>query len=107
MNAIIELLNRWADHFPAFAWAMLWQSSLLIGIIFLLDTALRRKLRASILYPLGMVVLVKLVFPRGLALPPTPRGWVNEPVEPLPKIAMAAYTVTYDDSAPSTVPITL
>ena len=32
MNSLIETLNAWADHALRFAWPMLWQSSLLIGV---------------------------------------------------------------------------
>jgi len=104
MNAAIELLNHWAEHFPAFARAMLWQSSLLIAIVFIVDTTWRRKLRASIRYTLWMVVLVKLILPPGLASPTNPRWWIHEPGTPRPKIAVTAYTVTYSDALPSVVP---
>ena len=54
----IELLNRWGEDFLNFVWPMLWQSSLLIGVIFILDLALRRKVRATVRYLLWLVVLV-------------------------------------------------
>ena len=40
-----EMLNHWGEDFLNFAWPMLWQSSLLIGLIFILDLALRRNSR--------------------------------------------------------------
>jgi beta-lactamase regulating signal transducer with metallopeptidase domain len=74
MNPLIALLNLWAEHFRAIAWPMLWQSSLLIGLLFALDIAWRRKLRAGVRYALWLVVLLKLVMPPSLALP-TGVGW--------------------------------
>jgi len=100
MNALIEFLNRWAEHFPAFAWAMFWQSSLLIGVLFCLDLVLRRRIRASVRYALWLVVLVKLVLPPTLASPTNPHWWIRESARPTSKMPAVAYTVTYGDSTP-------
>ena len=37
MNSPVETLNVWADHALRFAWPMLWQSTLLIGVLFALN----------------------------------------------------------------------
>ena len=74
MNLLIETLNAWADHALWFAWPMLWQSSLLIALLFTLDLLLRRKVRPAVRYALWLVVLVKLVLPPSLAFP-TSVGW--------------------------------
>ncbi|HEX3890540.1 MAG TPA: hypothetical protein VHX90_06785, partial [Verrucomicrobiae bacterium] len=66
MNPLIETLNLLGQQFLNFAWPMLWQSSLLITIIFILDFLLRRKIRASIRYALWLIVLVKLILPPSL-----------------------------------------
>ena len=50
MNLLIQTLNVWADHALRFAWPMLWQSSLLIGLLFALDLLMRRKLRPAVRY---------------------------------------------------------
>lgn len=105
MNAFIEFLNRWAEHFPAFAWAMLWQSSLLIGVLFIVEMTFQRKLRPSVRYALWMVLLLKLVLPPGLASPTNPRWWVHEPAQPMLKISAPAYTVTYGDPSPAVFPM--
>lgn len=77
MNLLIELLNRWGEQLPAFGWAMLWQSSLLILIVFCVDIFLRRHVRASVRYWLWIVVLAKLVLPPTLALPGSPAWWIR------------------------------
>ena len=71
MTTFIETLNHSGDQFLKFAWPMLWQSSLLIAIIFVLEFALRRKIRAAIRYALWLVVLVKLLLPP-VETPPWP-----------------------------------
>src|SRR5579859_1202837 len=96
MNQTIETINNWGARFLEFAWPMLWQSSLLILIVFVLNWALARKLRASIRHALWLVVLVKLLLPPTLALP-TGIAWWLTPAKhetPLPN-----YTVTYFQSA--------
>ena len=37
MNSFIENLNQWGGDFLSFAWPMLWQSSLLIVVLFAID----------------------------------------------------------------------
>src|SRR5437899_1948957 len=97
MNASLEAFNATAPWlFKSFVWPMLWQSSLLIALVFGLDLALRRKLRASVRYALWLVVLVKLLLPPSLALP-TGLGWWVRPSTPLPAAARvpAPAVVTY------------
>lgn len=77
MNALIEFLNSWGDRCFDFAAPMLWQSSLLIAMVFLIDFALRRKMRAALRYALWMVVLVKLVLPPTLASPSAVSWWLR------------------------------
>lgn len=60
MQTIIENLNRMGAQAIDFAWPMLWQSTLLIAVVVLVEWALRRRLRAAIRYALWCVVLVKL-----------------------------------------------
>jgi general secretion pathway protein D len=83
MNLVIETLNVWADHTFRFAWPMLWQSSLLIGLLFALDLLMRRKLRPAVRYALWLVVLVKLLLPPSLAFPTNP-GWWLRPAKAVP-----------------------
>ena len=100
MNSFIETLNHWGGNFLDFAWPMLWQSSLLIVVLFAFDFLFRRKLRASIRYALWLVVLVKLCVPPTLALPTSPAWWLHKtPPPPAAKSATSHYTVTYDNDA--------
>jgi beta-lactamase regulating signal transducer with metallopeptidase domain len=95
MNSIIETLNKWGGNFLSFAWPMLWQSGLLIVILFALDFLFRRKVRASIRYALWLVVLLKLILPTTLASPTSPAWWLHMN-SPEIKPQIQNYTVTYD-----------
>ncbi|HEY4414463.1 MAG TPA: M56 family metallopeptidase [Verrucomicrobiae bacterium] len=100
MSQLIETLNQFGERFGEIAWPMLWQSSLLITVLFVFDLWLRRRLRASVRYALWLVVLVKLILPPTLALPTSPAWWLH----PTPAAAQLQpqfknYTVT-DDSTP-------
>src|SRR6266536_746434 len=66
MNAI-EILNDWGRGFRNFALPMLWQSSLLIIILFALDFALRRRVRAIVRHALWLLLLIKLLLPPSFA----------------------------------------
>jgi beta-lactamase regulating signal transducer with metallopeptidase domain len=94
MNSTVLTLNQWGGRFTDFAWPMLWQSSLLIVVLFAADLLFRRKIRASIRYALWLVVLVKLCLPPTLALPTSPAWWLQK--TPPPAAALMHYTVTYD-----------
>ena len=98
MNSLIETLNQRGGNFLSFAWPMLWQSSLLIAVLFALDFLLRRKLRASIRYALWLVVLVKLCLPPTLALPTSPAWWLHKTPPPIAAKPETHYTVTYDNA---------
>ena len=98
MNTLIETLNHWGENFLGFAWPMLWQSSLLIVIVFALDMLLARKIRASIRHALWLVVLVKLLLPPALALP-TGATWWLWPAKPQLVPEIKTETVTFDASA--------
>ena len=111
MSSFIEDLNQWGGQFLNFAWPMLWQSSLLMVILFAADFLIRGKIRASIRYALWLVVLVKLCLPPTLAMPTSAAWWLfqNRPAVEAPTIKK--YVVTYDstlsqsDLVPQTAPI--
>jgi beta-lactamase regulating signal transducer with metallopeptidase domain len=105
MNSFIETLNHWGDHFLNFAWPILWQSSLLIAIIFVLDFALRRKIRAAIRYALWLMVLVKLLLPPSLALPTSLAWWLLPSPSSPPQPQTTAYVVTYGDQTAPILPL--
>ena len=95
MNSLIETLNGWGEHALRFAWPMLWQSSLLIAVVFAFEFSLRRKVRAAVRYSLWLVVLVKLLLPPTLALPTGLAWWLRPAAPPLAKPRTTSYVVTY------------
>src|ERR1017187_8324715 len=105
MNSFIETLNHWGDHFLNFAWPILWQSSLLIAIVFVLDFALRRKIRAAIRYAFWLMVLVKLLLPPSLALPTSLAWWLLPSPSSPPHPQTTAYVVTYGDQPAPILPL--
>jgi type II secretory pathway component GspD/PulD (secretin)/beta-lactamase regulating signal transducer with metallopeptidase domain len=95
MNLLIETLNVWADQALRFAWPMLWQSSLLIGLLFALDLVMRRRLRPAVRYALWLVVLVKLLVPPSLAFPTGPGWWLRTAKAAPARLRPATVVVTY------------
>jgi general secretion pathway protein D len=95
MNLVIETLNVWADHALRFAWPMLWQSSLLIALLFALELLLKRKVRSAVRYALWLVVLVKLLLPPSLAFPTSAGWWLRpanaKPTRPRPTSVVVTY----------------
>jgi len=76
MNAIIESMNAWGSRFAGFALPMLLQSAVLVALLFALDLALRKRVRATIRYALWMLALVKLALPPSLASPTGAAYWL-------------------------------
>ena len=97
MNVWIEHINHWAENLLGFAWPMLWQSSLLIVVVFALDYLLARRVRAAIRHALWIVVLVKLLLPPALALP-TGAAWWLWPAKPALTPVIKTETVTFDST---------
>ncbi|HEX4343547.1 MAG TPA: M56 family metallopeptidase [Verrucomicrobiae bacterium] len=103
MNALIETANRLGEQFLHFAWPMFWQSSLFIIVLFGLDFALRRRLRASVRYALWLTVFVKLLLPPTLALPTSIAWWADRPA-PLKIDSRKITSVTYGQTVPFLIP---
>jgi beta-lactamase regulating signal transducer with metallopeptidase domain/HEAT repeat protein len=89
MNSLIEILNIRGAQFLRAAWPMLWQSSILIALLFAVDFALRKRVRATVRYVLWTLVLVKLVLPTSLSLPTSVGYWVPPPQSLAAEMAMA------------------
>ena len=96
MNALITSLNSWGERFLKLAGPMLWQSSLLILVLFALDLALRRKVRPAVRYALWLVLLVKLLLPPTLAVPTSIAWWIRP--SPSPQLPASQFVVTYPNS---------
>ena len=100
MNSIFEFLNARGPQALATAGQILWQSSLLIAFLLLLDRALQRRLRPGLRYVLWLVVLLKLVLPPSLALPSGVAWWLRAPVATEPARPAPAWIATYETAAP-------
>src|SRR5439155_17235164 len=101
MNAFVETLNLWFGRALPFVWPMLWQSSLLIAVLFALDWVLRRKPRAAVRYGLWLVVLVKIVLPPSFAFPSGAAWWLRgHPATTEPKPRPASLVVSYRQAIP-------
>ena len=104
MNAFIETLNRFCENALDFAWPMLWQSSVLIAMLFAIDFALRRRVRAAVRYALWLVMMIKLLLPPSLALPTSAAWWLFPSVASR-KPPTARFVVSYgSDTAPKLSP---
>ncbi len=100
---MIETFNHWGESALRFAWPMLWQSSLLIAVLFTLDFVLRRKVRAAVRYALWLVVLIKLLLPPSFAFPTSVAWWLRPSLPPPPVIEAKEFVVTY---SPALIPAT-
>ncbi len=110
MNTLIETLNSWSAAWPSWAWSMFWQSSLLIGALWVFDLALRRKVRADVRYALWLVVLLKLIVPPTLALPTGLAWWLRASPARQHIVQASKMVATYPDASvempfPSAAPI--
>lgn len=105
MNSSIESLNHFGGQFLHFAWLLLWQSSILIVIVFALDLLLARKIRASIRYALWMAVLVKLLLPPTLALPTGAAWWLTQAKPQTHAPVAPHYVVTYNQTTSQSHPM--
>src|SRR3974377_1164163 len=104
MNALVEALNLWADRAFGFAWPMLWQSSVLIALLFALDFLLKRKARPAVRYALWLGLRVKVCVP-SLAVP-TSIGWWLRPGKVAPSMSRPVeVVVTYSADEQPTMPV--
>jgi bla regulator protein BlaR1 len=104
MNALIEFLNLWGARFLHFALPILWQSSLLIAVVFAVDFLLRRKIRPAVRYTLWLVVFIKLLIPPTLALPTSAAWWLRTRKTQVITPHMRTMTVSYSEPAEAFVP---
>jgi bla regulator protein BlaR1 len=107
MNSLIEWLNVWGGRFVDFARPLLWQTSLLIAVVFAFDFLLRRNIRAAVRYSLWFVVFLKLLLPPTLALPTGAAWWLRS--RPVPVVVHHArmITVNYSEPVEAYVPPTI
>jgi len=98
MNSLIDSLNVWGGRFGDFALPILWQSSLLIAVVFAVDFIWRHKVRAAVRYSLWFVIFVKLLLPPTLALPTGAAWWLRS--RPALAVVHRAKVMTINSSEP-------
>ena len=101
MRAVELALSHLAPSFSKFAWPMLWQSSLLIGLLLIIDAALSRRLPPAVRYVLWLLVLVKLMLPPSLAFPTGVAWWIRPSTFTAEPARNAALLIRYGESQPS------
>ncbi|MEN8127328.1 MAG: M56 family metallopeptidase [Planctomycetota bacterium] len=60
---MITLLNTMAEHWFTWQFAMLWQTAILIAIIWIVDLCIHKWAHPQVRYALWMLILVKLLIP--------------------------------------------
>ena len=87
-----NFLNSIADYWWSWQFAMLWQAAVLIGVIWIVDVAIRKWAHPQVRYALWMLVLIKLL------IPPT---WTSPAsvTSHIPSVAIRAATVMERSSA--------
>ena len=84
MNPIIDWVNRIGTGFTDYAGSMFWQVGLMAVMLWALDRLLRRRMRATALHGLWMLLLVKMLLPPGFWLPTGVGHWVASVREAAP-----------------------
>ncbi|HEX3627561.1 MAG TPA: M56 family metallopeptidase [Verrucomicrobiae bacterium] len=103
MNEWVDVLNHWGGNFWGFAQSMLWQSSLLIVVIFAFDLMFARGIRPAVRCALWLVVLVKLILPPTLALPTGATWWLWRAHPAVESPVIRNYSVSFGNAMPDTV----
>lgn len=107
MNTVIPFIESWAQVVEGWFWPMLWQTSLLIAFLCVIDILLRQRLCASIRYGLWLLVLVKIVLPPSLAFPSGAGWWLRSSasVSASPQPTATGFTVRYGEFTSRPTPV--
>jgi len=98
ISVIIAILNKIGAYFCGHALAMLIQSSILILVLLVIDSLLRKRIRAVFRYCIWLLVFVKLLLPPTLSLPTGIGYWCGDywPAKPtsteVPSLPPVEYT---------------
>jgi len=97
MNLPWETLNALSERMTGLAGQVLWQSSLLILALWMLDLLLKRRVRASARYALWLLVLLKLLIPPSFSSPSSLAWWMrpSRPPSDVPSHSPAGVRVTF------------
>ncbi|RPJ23931.1 MAG: hypothetical protein EHM35_16790, partial [Planctomycetaceae bacterium] len=77
INSAIVLLNDWGRLFCDFGGRIFIQSTVLVGLLLIVDLCLKPRVCARFRYAIWLLVLVKLVLPPSLALPTGVNYWLG------------------------------
>ena len=77
INSVIVLLNHWGRVFCDCGGRIFIQSSILVGLLLMVDLCLRTRVCARFRYGIWLLVLVKLALPPSLALPTGVNYWLG------------------------------
>ncbi len=77
INSAIVLLNDWGRVFCDFGGRIFIQSTVLVGLLLIVDLCLKPRVCARFRYGIWLLVLVKLVLPPSLALPTGVNYWLG------------------------------
>ncbi|HUW18598.1 MAG TPA: M56 family metallopeptidase [Sedimentisphaerales bacterium] len=91
-----ELINNLAGMWWAWMWPMFWQVSVLVGLIWVSDLIIRRRVWPQVRYALWLLVLLKLVLPPGLSASTS----VTSRLEPLVSETIRSPVFVGDGGAP-------
>src|SRR5438132_1358492 len=83
IRTAVDFLNLCGAKFLPYAASLLWQSSILILLLYAVDLASRKKLAPAVRYCLWSVLFIKLLLPPSLALPISVAWWLRSP-QPAP-----------------------
>lgn len=77
INSVVIFLNHWGRVFCQYGGRIFIQSSILVGLLLLLDLCLRKRVSARFRYGIWLLILVKLALPPSLALPTGVNYWLG------------------------------
>ena len=77
LNSVVMVLNEWGRLYCDFAGRVLLQSSILVGLLLIVDRCLRARVSARLRYGIWLLVPMKLVLPPSLALPTGVGYWLG------------------------------
>jgi len=84
---------------------MFWQSTLLIGVLCLMEVALRGRLRPAVRYSLWLLVLLKLTLPPSLALRTGVSWWIRPSASTPSPTHATTVAVHFNDSKSTSAPV--
>jgi beta-lactamase regulating signal transducer with metallopeptidase domain len=77
-GSIIEIINKFGVMFCDNALKVLFQSSVLIAVLLVIDLLIRKRVKAVFRYCVWLLVFVKLIIPPTLSLPTGIGYWLSD-----------------------------